>query len=102
MPYRYIFHAHAQKDYESSLQWYAQTSIKAVENFVVAIEDVLELICKYLVRWRNEYMDYHAFGLKKYPFTIIYTIDVITQTGVINSIYHHIKSPKIKYKKYNK
>ena len=102
MLYKYIFHAHAQKDYESSLQWYALRSIKVAENFVVAIEDALELICKYLVRWRNEYKDYHAFSLKKYPFIIIYTIDVITQTGVINFIYHQIKNPKIKYKKYNK
>ena len=102
MFYKCIFHAPAQKDYESSLQRYAKRSIKAAENFVVAIEDALELICKYLLRWHNVYKDYHEPGLKKYPFTIIYTIEETTQTGMINSICHHFRNPTRKYKKYNK
>ena len=53
MLYKYIFHEHAQKDYENSLQWYAQRSIKAAENFVIPVEDALELICKHPLRWRN-------------------------------------------------
>ncbi len=86
MLYKYIFHEHAQKDYENSLQWYAQRSIKAAENFVIAVEDALELICKHPLRWRNVYKDYHELGLKKYPFTLIYTIEAKTQTAVIHSI----------------
>lgn len=99
MPYKYIFHEHAQKDYENSLQWYAQRSVKAAENFVLAVEDALQLICLHPARWRNVYKEYHELGLKKYPFTIIYTIETSTQTVVIQTIYHHKRSPKRKYKK---
>ena len=99
MLYKYIFHEHAQKDYENSLQWYAQRSIKAAENFVIPVEDALELICKHPLRWRNVYKNYHELGLKKYPFTLIYTIEAKTQTAVIHSIYHHKRNPRRKYKK---
>ncbi len=34
MPYKYILHEHAQKDYETSLEWYAERSGQAAENFI--------------------------------------------------------------------
>ena len=45
MSYRYILLEYAQKDYEISLEWYAERSFKAAENFVLAVNDVLKLIC---------------------------------------------------------
>jgi plasmid stabilization system protein ParE len=99
MLYKYILLEHAQQEYEVSLQWYAERSGLAAEKFIIAVENALLLICKYPERWRNQYKNYHELGLKKYPFTIIYTIETEKQLVVVTSVYHHKKNPKKKYRK---
>jgi plasmid stabilization system protein ParE len=97
--YNYILHEHAQEDYETSLKWYAERSEQAAKNFITAVDDALQLICAHPARWRNTYKNYHELGLKKYPFTIIYSIETNKQLIVVFSIYHHKRNPKKKYKK---
>jgi plasmid stabilization system protein ParE len=99
MSYHYILHDHAQEDYETSLQWYAERSALAAENFVKALDDALLSICNNPRRWRNKYKNYHELSLKKYPFTIIYTIETDKQLVIVSSVYHHKRNPKKKYKK---
>ena len=97
MSYGYILHRYAQQDYEESLKWYIQRSIEAAEKFVAEIDTVLQLICTNPGRWRNKYKNFHEITLKKYPFTIIYTIEDDKQLVVVSSIYHHKRNPKTKY-----
>ena len=99
MSYRYIFHEHAQQDYEQSLEWYTKRSVDAAEKFVVGIDNALELICGNPKRWRNKYKNFHEIRLKKYPFTIIYAIEIDKDLVVIFSVYHHKRNPKGKYRK---
>ncbi len=98
MTYSYIPTIHAQHDYEQSLQWYSERSTDAAEKFVQAIDNALQLICDSPYRWRNKYKKYHEINLRKYPFTIIYTIEEDNSLLVILSIYHHKRNPKRKYK----
>jgi plasmid stabilization system protein ParE len=97
MPYHYIFQEAAQKEYEDSVQWYAQRSILAAENFVAAVEEALFSICEYPHMWRNAYENYHELGLKKYPYKIIYTIEAKRKLVFIHALYHHKRDPKNKY-----
>lgn len=99
MPYKYILHEQAQKDYETSLEWYAERSGLVAENFIKAVDEALQLICGYPERWNNSYKNYHELGVKKYPFTIIYTIEANKKLVVVASIYHHKRNPKKRYKK---
>lgn len=99
MSYRYILHETAQQDYEEALQWYLQRSERAAENLIVAVDIALELICNNPTRWRNEYKHYHELGVKKYPYTIIYSIEADRQLIIVSAIYHHKRNPKIKYRK---
>lgn len=99
MTYTYILHNHAQKDYEQSLEWYMERSVDAAEKFVQAIDNTLQLVCDNPFRWRNKYKNFHEITLKKYPFTIIYTIEEDKLLIVISSIYHHKRNPKGKYRK---
>ena len=99
MSYRYVFHAAAQQDYEDAVIWYAEKSLQAAENFVTAVDQTLILICEYPRRWRNEYKKFRELGVKKYPYTIIYTIEEPQQLIVITSIYHHKRNSKKKYRK---
>lgn len=99
MSYTYILHKHAQKDYEQSLEWYMERSVDAAEKFVQAVDNALQLICNNPYRWRNKYKNFHEITLKKYPFTIIYTIEEEQALIVVSSIYHHKKNPKGKYRR---
>lgn len=99
MSCRYILHQAAQQDYEEALRWYADRSLQAAENFIVAVDHALHLICENPTRWRNEYRYYYELGVKKYPYTIIYTLEQHQQLVIIVSIYHHKRSPKKKYRK---
>jgi plasmid stabilization system protein ParE len=99
MSYHYILHESAQEDYEVALRWYAERSLKATENFIIAVDDTLSLICDHPVRWRNEYKFFYELGVKKYPYTIIYTIDPDQKLIIVISIYHHKRNPRKKYRK---
>lgn len=99
MSYNFILHELAQEDYEVALKWYAEKSQKAAENFVVAIDDTLSLICSHPNRWRNEYKHFFELGVKKYPYTIIYTVESTQQLIFVTSIFHHKRNPRKKYRK---
>jgi plasmid stabilization system protein ParE len=97
MNYEYIFLRKAQEEYESAFNWYLERSIKAAENFVNAVELTVDLICEHPDRWRNEVDDFFELGLKKYPYTIVYTFEEDKDLVVISSVYHQSKNPKKKY-----
>ncbi len=99
MSYQYILHATAQKDYEDALKWYAERSLKATEKFIRSVDESLSLICEHPVRWRNEYKYFYELGVKKFPYTIIYTIDTEQQLIIVISIYHHRRDSRKKYGK---
>jgi len=60
MAYKYIIHELAQQEYETSLQWYAERSKRAAENFITAVNDALQLISASPTRWRNSYVTHRA------------------------------------------
>lgn len=76
MAFKYILLEDAQIDFEESLQWYAVRSGAAAINFIKAVEAAMHLICASPQRWRNKYKNYHELGLRKYPYSIIYIIDI--------------------------
>ena len=98
MNYTYILLKHAQKDYEQSIEWYMERSVDVAEKFVKSIDSVIQLICNNPNRWRKKYKNFHEITLKKFPFTIIYTIEEDKYLIVISSIYHHKRNPKGKYR----
>ena len=99
MSYHYILHPKAQEDYESSLDWYLRRSQQAAENFVISIDNTLQLICNNPNRWRNEYKNYHELGVKKYPYIIVYTIEEDQELIFVSAIHHAKKHPKKKFRK---
>lgn len=96
--YQYILDPKAQKDYEDSIEFYAERSELATLNFIDLVELTIDLICKNPSINRNKYKNYFEIVLDKYPFTIIYAIEEEIKLIVIISIYHHSRNPKYKYK----
>jgi len=99
MAYTYILLSTAQEEYESSISWYGERSWAAAGQFAEAIDHALELICEHPFRWRNEYRNYYEIGVKKFPFSIIYTVDEDQEIVIISAVYHHSRNPKKKYRK---
>jgi plasmid stabilization system protein ParE len=99
MIYKYILHEHAQKDYEGSIKWYLKRSSQAADNFIKAVDNTLKLICEDPTRWRNTYKNFHELGLRKFPFTIIYEIDLQNELVIVSAIYHHKRNPRKKYRR---
>lgn len=99
MSYHYFFHEAAQEEYEDAVSWYLDKSKKAVQDFTAEVDNTLQLICENPTRWRNEYKDYFELSLKKFPYTIIYSID--TERKLINvlTFFHQKRNPKKKYPK---
>ncbi len=96
--YQYILEPRAQAEYENAIEWYTERSEQATLKFIESIDSTLNLICKQPHQSRNIYKNFHETSTKKYPFTIIYTVEEKIKTVVIFSIYHHKRSPKKKYK----
>ena len=99
MGYKYMLLAAAQEEYESSITWYNERSWPAADQFIEAVDHALQLICEHPYRWRNEYRKYYELGVKKYPFSIVYTIEAEQELVIVSSIYHHSRNPKKKYRK---
>jgi plasmid stabilization system protein ParE len=99
MSYQYLLHEMAQVDYEAALQWYLERSEKAALNFISALDNTLQKICDHPTRWRNEYKHFYELGVKKYPYTVIYSIEADRQLIIVSSIYHHKRNPKKRYRK---
>ncbi len=97
--YSYIFLSEAQEDYENALDWYLEKSFPAADNFISDVNNIIALITAHPKRWRNEYGHFYELGLKKYPYTIVYSIDEENGLVIIVSIYHHSRNPGKKYKR---
>lgn len=98
MAFIYRLHPSAQEDYELSVSWYLKRSLVAANNFVDAVDKTLEIICKEPAMHRNVYKNYRELNVRKYPFTIVYTIEENSQRVIIIAIYHHKRQPENKYR----
>ncbi len=94
MAYLYQLLEAAQKEYEDSVFWYIERSSTAAENFMIAINHTLQLICTNPKRWHNKYKNFSELGVEKYPFNVIYTIDDLNQIDTVIAIYHHKRNPR--------
>ena len=99
MTYSHIFDSVAAKEYEEAFKWYEERSFFAADNFLLAVENAIHLICANPHRYRNTYKSLRELTVKKYPFNLVYFIDENKKLIIIVSLYHHKRNPKTKYNK---
>lgn len=95
--YDYRFHTKAQVEYEDAVSWYQIRSVKVAKNFIKQVEDTLERICKNPYQFNNEFKNFYCVGLRKYPFTIVYKINMKDNIIEIYAIFHQKRNPNTKY-----
>ena len=99
MTYKHLYDPVALIEYREAVEWYAERSLPAAENFVTAITNSIEAICKMPYRSRNIYANFREVSLKRFPYYIVYMIDDSHKIIIITSIYHHKRNPATKYNK---
>lgn len=97
MSFVYRIHEEAQKEYEKVIRWYLKKSLKAAEGFIEFVDFALEQACAHPTRWRNTYKHYYELGLKKYPYVIIFSIEIEEKTISVWKFYHNKRNPKRKF-----
>jgi plasmid stabilization system protein ParE len=75
MKYKCRFDPIAANEYEAAYSWYIERSIKAADNFVIAIDEAITAISTNPHRYKKSYKELREVILKKYPFYIIYLIE---------------------------
>ncbi len=99
MSYRLIFHAKAKQEYITSFLWYG-LQLKGLEDrFKFAIDTVLHKISS-----NPQYFGYckepfREASVKRFPFTIIFTINQLESSVFIAAIYHTKRNPSYKFRK---
>jgi plasmid stabilization system protein ParE len=97
MKYKCRFDPIAANEYEAAYSWYIEQSIKAADNFVIAVDEAINTVCANPHRYKKSHKDLREVILKKYPFYLIYLIDEKKKTIIITSIYHTKRDPDKKY-----
>ncbi len=99
MSYRFIYDPIATLEYKDAVGWYAKRNEKAANNFINEVKDKIAVICNDPFRYRNTYKNYRETSLKKFPYSIIYFVDEAKKIVIIQSLFHHKRNPRRKYKK---
>jgi plasmid stabilization system protein ParE len=68
--------AEAEQDYQASFDWYAERSEQAALAFAEAVNRTQKIIEANPERFVNVDRRHHALAVKKFPFRIIYRIEV--------------------------
>lgn len=97
--YSYILEPKAQQEYEDSIEWYTERSEAATLNFIETIESTITVIFQNPSLYKKPYKNFHEAVIRKYPYSIVYTVEEKIKTIVVISIFQHNRNPKKKYKK---
>lgn len=98
MIYNIRFRPRAVKEYLDAITWYKSKSEKAVENFILSIEQTLKRIEKQPDYFRNSYKHFHEAKTAKYPYAIVYFIDEKNHLIIITTLFHQKRNPENKFR----
>lgn len=92
MAYRIIISPRAQQEIENAIDFYALYSAKAPLSFVTALSEtyrVLEKNPNYRVRYKNV----RAIKIRKFPYSLYFTINQDEKTIRVLSCFHNKRNP---------
>lgn len=100
MSYSLILHVAAKTDYEEAYEWYEAQQVGLGERFMVAFRKLADAIILHPERYGTRvHKKYREARLKKFPYSIIYTIYKDKQIVFVSSVHHHKRHPRSKYRK---
>ena len=96
--YTVVFKPIAADEYSEAIIWYKEQSNLAAERFIVAIEEKLDLIAQNPRQYKKVFREFYESRTKRFPFTIVYSIEEELKAVMIVAIYHQKRNPRKKYR----
>lgn len=93
MVYRIIISPRAQSEIIKAIDFYALDSIDAPSNFVNQLQKVYEILTLNPF-FRLQYKSVRSLKIKKFPYSIYYTIDKDINSIRVLSCFHNKRNPK--------
>ena len=98
--YKVIFHADIKTDYDEAYTWYEDKLEGLGERFLSAVRYKIDEIAKMPEAFgERSNKGYREAQLDSFPFSIIFKQYKREKIIFVNSIHHHSKHPRKKYRK---
>ncbi len=88
---RYEFHPEALAEYEAAALYYAERDLAVAQQFVAAVEDVLDRILDSPTRWRVLDEDVRRCLTRVFPYGVLCTIE--SEFVLIVAVMHCSREP---------
>jgi plasmid stabilization system protein ParE len=93
MVYKIIVSPRAQSEIVKAIDFYALDSVDTPSNFVVELQKVYEILSLNPF-FRVQYKSVRALKLKKFPYSLFYTIDENQGCVRMISCFHNKRNPR--------
>ena len=98
--YRYILHEAVKADYDEAYEWYEKKLEGLGERLLSAIHAKLDEIAKSPEAFgERSKKGYREAQVNIFPYSIVYKIYKMERVIFVNSVHHHRKQPRKKYRK---
>lgn len=93
-----VFHQKAKQEYTTSFVWYGLKLKGLEERFRLAVDALLEKLSQNPEYYSYSKVPFREAALRKFPFTIVFTINKEEKRVFIAAIYHSKRNPKHKFR----
>ena len=70
-----IWSDEAKAEFYDAEQWYADVSVYLSERFVQAVDDTVQLIAEYPLRFPAVYRERRRAGVRRFPYGLFYQVE---------------------------
>ncbi|HEY8928249.1 MAG TPA: type II toxin-antitoxin system RelE/ParE family toxin [Mucilaginibacter sp.] len=99
MTYTFILKDEAVIDFSDAYAWYEEQKEGLGGEFRAEVFRKLQLICNNPLHYKKSYKNFHEALTDRFPFLIVYTIDVTSSKIIVMAIFHTSRNPKKKFRK---
>jgi plasmid stabilization system protein ParE len=91
--YKIKIEPEAQRDIQESINWYNSQKKGLGRQFLKTVKDEINILARN-PKFQIRYDTVHCMPIKKYPFTVHYTINTELSQVIIRAIFHNSLNPK--------
>lgn len=93
MVYKVVVSVRTQREIEHAIDYYALHSVDAPLNFIIELAEAYEILAKNPF-FRIRYKNIRVLNLKRFPYSLYYTIADDKKIIKIISCFHNSRDPK--------
>ncbi|HXB40912.1 MAG TPA: type II toxin-antitoxin system RelE/ParE family toxin [Bacteroidia bacterium] len=95
--YKVLLHPEAETEYLKSIEWYEDALPGLGNDFIHEVKVILEYIASKPYSFQIKKWNLREASLKKFPYVIVYKLDVLNNYILVLSVFHTSRNPKKKF-----